>query len=110
MRGNNTTPPIHVGLAQHHKNGPGARSLTLQWHTIAVIHFTLSSLQKCTCIFPFFSCLLLLCYQVAQLAYVINDQLKEAAKDADREKAFKDVAVATTKDKGKAAEVVEKRA
>ena len=41
---------------------------------------------------------------------MINDQLKEAAKDADREKAFKDVAVATTKDKGKAAEVVEKRA
>ena len=28
MRGNNTTPPIHVGLAQHHiKRGPGARSL-----------------------------------------------------------------------------------
>ena len=25
------TPPIHVGLAQHniHKNGPGARSLTV---------------------------------------------------------------------------------
>ena len=29
MRGNNTTPPIHVGLAQQsYKNGPGARSLT----------------------------------------------------------------------------------
>ena len=29
MRGNNTTPPTHVGLAQHpYKNGPGAQSLT----------------------------------------------------------------------------------
>ena len=27
MRGNNTTPPIHVGLAQHHKTGRG-RSLS----------------------------------------------------------------------------------
>ena len=28
LRGNNTTPPIHVGLAQHPIHGPGARSLT----------------------------------------------------------------------------------
>ena len=41
---------------------------------------------------------------------MINDQLKEANKDADREKALKDVAVATAKDKGKAAEAVKKRA
>ena len=38
------------------------------------------------------------------MAYVIDDWLKEAAEDADREKALKDVVVATTKDKGKAAE------
>ena len=41
---------------------------------------------------------------------MINDQLKEATKDADREKALKDVTVATAKDKGKAAEAVKKRA
>ena len=23
LRGNNTTPPIHVGLAQHHRKGAG---------------------------------------------------------------------------------------
>lgn len=44
------------------------------------------------------------------MAYVIEDQLKEAAEDADREKALKDVVVATAKDKGKAAEAAEKRA
>lgn len=38
------------------------------------------------------------------MAYVIDDRLKEAAKDADREKALKDIVVATTKDKDKAAE------
>lgn len=36
--------------------------------------------------------------------------MKEAANDADREKALKDVVVATAKDKGKAAEAAEKRA
>lgn len=44
------------------------------------------------------------------MAYVIDNRLKEAAKDADREKALKDVVVATTKDKDKAAEVAKKRA
>ena len=44
------------------------------------------------------------------MAYVIDDRLKEAAKDADREKVVKDVAMATAKDKGKATEAVEKRA
>ena len=36
--------------------------------------------------------------------------MKELAKDADREKVLKDVANATTKEKSKAAEVVEKKA
>ena len=40
----------------------------------------------------------------------MDDRLKEAAKDADREKALKDVAVATAKEKGKAAEATEKKA
>ena len=26
MKGNNTTPPIHVGLAQHQKKGSGVQS------------------------------------------------------------------------------------
>ena len=44
------------------------------------------------------------------MAYVIDDRLKETAKDANREKALKDVAAAIAKDKGKAAKVTEKRA
>ena len=52
----------------------------------------------------------LLCYQTAQLAYVIDERLKEAAEDADQEKALKDVVVATAKDKGKVAAIAEKRA
>lgn len=44
------------------------------------------------------------------MAYVIDDQLKEAAVDVNWEKALKDVVVATVKDKGKAAEIAEKRA
>ena len=40
----------------------------------------------------------------------MDDRLKEAAEDADREKALKDVAVAIMKEKGKAAEAVEKKA
>ena len=36
--------------------------------------------------------------------------MKETAKDAEWEKALKDIAVATTKEKGKAAEATEKKA
>ena len=45
-----------------------------------------------------------MCCQATQLAYVIDDRLKEVVEDADREKVLKDVVVATAKDKGKAAE------
>ena len=45
-----------------------------------------------------------------QLAYVINERLKETAEDAEREKALKEVAIATTKDKRRAAEVAKKKA
>ena len=48
--------------------------------------------------------------QAAQLAYMIEDRLKEVAKDVDRERALKDVAVATAKNKDKATEDSEKRA
>ena len=57
-----------------------------------------------------FSCLLLIWLQAAQLAYIIEDRLKEPIEDANREKALKDVAEATTKDSGKAVEDAEKRA
>ena len=58
----------------------------------------------------FFSCLLLLHYQAAQLAYIMDKRLKEAAEDTEREKASKDVAITTAKEKGKVAEVAEKKA
>ena len=48
--------------------------------------------------------------QIAQLAYMIENQLKEAVEVANRKQALKDVAVATAKDKGKEAKDAEKRA
>ena len=54
--------------------------------------------------------LVLLCYQAVQLAYVIDEQLKETAEDAEREKALKEVVVATAKDMSRAAEVTKKKA
>ena len=39
-----------------------------------------------------------------QLAYVIDERLKQVAKDTDRERALKDVVVATANDKSEAAE------
>ena len=54
--------------------------------------------------------LLRLLLQAAQLAYMLEDRLKEAAKDADQEQALKHVAVATTKDKDKAAKDAERKA
>ena len=54
--------------------------------------------------------MLLLCYQTAQLTHVINERLKETTEDAEREKALKDIAIATTKEKGKAIEAIEKKA
>ena len=44
------------------------------------------------------------------MIHVLNKRLKELVKDAEWEKAFKDVAAATAKEKGKAAEAAEKRA
>lgn len=48
--------------------------------------------------------------QAAQLAYMLEDWLKEVAKDANQEWALKDVSVATAKDKDKAAKDAERRA
>lgn len=52
----------------------------------------------------------LLCYQATQLAYVIDERLKETIEDAKLEKALKDFIVATAKDKSRVAEVAEKKA
>lgn len=49
-------------------------------------------------------------YQAAQLTYVLNERLKELTKDAEQEKALKDVAAVTTKEKGKAAAAAEEKA
>ena len=54
--------------------------------------------------------LLLWCYQAAQITHVVGERMKKLAEDAEREKALKDVANATARDKGKAAEVAEKKA
>ena len=57
-----------------------------------------------------FSYLSLSFYQAAQLTHVLNGWLKELSEDAEREKALKDVATVTTKEKTKAAETAEKKA
>ena len=43
------------------------------------------------------------------MAYIIEDRLKDVAKEADRERALKEVAEATVRDKGKVAEDAEER-
>ena len=48
--------------------------------------------------------------QVAQLAYILDGRLKELSEDANREKAAREAAAKTAKDKTKAAENAEKRA
>ena len=44
------------------------------------------------------------------MAYMIEDRLKGAAEEANKEKALKEVAEATTKEKGTAVENAEERA
>ena len=48
-------------------------------------------------------------YQATQLTHVLYERLKELAENAEQEKAFKDVVVSTTKEKGKVAEAAEKK-
>lgn len=83
----------------------------LQWHTIAVtLYFSFISFAS---VFPLpYTCdiLLLLCYQAARLTYILDERMKELVEDVEREKALKDVAEDTTKEKGKVADAVEKRA
>ena len=49
-------------------------------------------------------------HQAAQLTHILGERLSELSEEAKREKALKDVANTTTRDKGKAAEVAEKKA
>ena len=44
------------------------------------------------------------------MTHILKESLKELAEDAEWEKALKDVAIATTKEKGKATNAAEKKA
>ena len=48
--------------------------------------------------------------QAMQLTHILDGRLKELAKDAEQEKALKDVATTMAKEKGKVVETAEKRA
>ena len=48
--------------------------------------------------------------QAAQLAHILDGRLKELADDADREKALKDMAEVTAKEKTKTTATMEKKA
>jgi len=52
----------------------------------------------------------LLHHQATQLAHILDGRLKDLVEDAGREKALKDVAMVTAKDKEKAAATTEKKA
>ena len=70
----------------------------LQWHTIVVlilIHFFTSYYI----ILTFFKQILTLLGQAVQLAYMVKDKLKDITEEADKERALKDIAKATTKEK-----------
>ena len=60
--------------------------------------------------FFFFISLLLWHYQAAQITHILGERMKELAEEAKREKALKDVANATTRDKGKFVEAAKKKA
>ena len=44
------------------------------------------------------------------MTYILDKRMKELAEDVEKEKALKDVVADTVKEKGKAVEVVEKKA
>ena len=54
--------------------------------------------------------MLLWCYQATQITHMLGERIGELAEEAKRERALKDVADVTAWNKGKAAEVVEKKA
>ena len=54
--------------------------------------------------------LLLLCYQTEQLTHILDERMKELAKDTEREKALKDMAEDKGEEKGNADDVAKKKA
>jgi len=73
-------------------------TIRLQWRTIAIL-IPLHFLFFCYFTLIFLIRTLTLPGQATQLAYIMEDRLKDAAKEVDTEKALKDVAEATTKEK-----------
>ena len=49
-------------------------------------------------------------YQATQITHILGERMKELAEEAEREKVLKDVANATTWDKGKVVEAAKKKA
>ena len=49
-------------------------------------------------------------YQAVKITHILGERMKELAEEAKREKAMKDVANATARDKGTAVEASEKKA
>lgn len=88
-----------------------AIEVKLQWHTIAVMlssyYYLLIYIPSHSPFFIILCCKLLLPCLAAQLAYMMEDQLRGAAKEVDKEKALKEVA--TAKEKGTTTENVEER-
>ena len=89
----------------HFFSGGTDKSLAnwLQWHTIMVVHYPTFLHCLNARVLSFFSSLSLLRYQVVQLAYVIDERLKETIEDAKREKALKDIVITITKDRSRVA-------
>ena len=86
----------------------------LQWHTIAItlclsIPYRFLHNFVVFAIVFFCSTYYRLFYQAAQLSHILDGWLKELAEDAEQEKALKDVAEATFKEKTKAAATAEKK-
>lgn len=86
-----------------------ALAVRLQWHTIAV--------TLILCLFNFYYVISLfltllptLPWQAAQLAYMMEDRLKNAAEEAEKEKALKEVVEAIARGKGTAAKNAKERA
>ena len=78
----------------------------MQWHSITVlilIHF----LTLYYDILTFFKQILTLPRQAVQLAYIMEDKLKDATEEVDKERDMKDVVDATIKEKATAIESAE---
>ena len=86
-------------------------AVRLQWHIVAVIlsfyYYLFIYTSPSSLLFIVFNYKFLLPCQAAQLAYMMENQLRGAVKEADKEKALKEVAEATAKERGTAVENAE---